>query len=455
MARVVTGAHRGSLDPLKLGQPLGATLAFLGLDRAMPLVHGSQGCSASAKALLTRHFREPIPLQTSAVTEVAAVLGTGSNLLAAIDSVTERTAPDIIGVLTTGMVEISGEDLDGLLRQRASERGDSGPLIIAANTPDFHGGMSLGWANAVRAIVSAGIGLAEQGQAPENVRPDRVLPVLTGISLTATDLDRICGLVRAFGLHPVCVPDLSGSFDGHLDDAWSALTTGGTPRAALPLLGTATAAQAVGLTSHPAAEVLTARGTDVTVHPHLSGLATVDAFVNALRLRAGIEVPADVLRARARLADTMMDAHFVLDGARLAVAGEPELLAAVTTLVSAVGAQVVTAVSPTPDPVLETLPCEEVVVGDLADFSDRAAEAGAELLIGNGHLHRIAERLGATHLPLGLPNTERLGAALATVAGYRGGQRFLTETANRVLDHRDRRHDHHTPADHSPQESLC
>ena len=490
MARIVPGTHRGALDPVKLSQPLGAVLAFLGLDRAMPLLHGSQGCSAFAKALLTRHFREPIPLQTSAVTEVTAVLGTGENLLAAIDTVAERTGAQIIGVATTGLVEASGEDLHGLLSARGARAGAGGPLVVAVATPDFEAGLSRGWAKAVEAIVAAGLHLAATGgtggtggtgivdgigtgsvrrTGPARGR-DHLLPVLAGVSLTATDLDEIAALVRAFGLDPLLVPDLSGSLDGHLDDGWSPLTTGGTPRALLPALGTAAAAHAVGVTTASAADTLAGAGTAVTRHDHLSGLAAVDGLVDALRRHTGAEVPADVRRARARFTDTLLDAHFVLDGARIAVAGEPELLAAVTTLAASAGARTVAAVTPTPDPVLGTLPCEEVVLGDLTDLQDRAAEAGAELVIGNGHTRATALAVDAAHLPLGLPVADRLGVALATLAGYGGGRRFLTELANRLLDHRDRTphrdrtshraddrdHAHRTTtAPHPTEESLC
>ncbi len=37
-------------------------MAFLGLKGTMPLFHGSQGCTAFAKVVLVRHFREAIPL---------------------------------------------------------------------------------------------------------------------------------------------------------------------------------------------------------------------------------------------------------------------------------------------------------------------------------------------------------------------------------------------------------
>ena len=41
----------------------------------MPMLHGSQGCTSFGLVLLVRHFREAIPLQTTAMSEVATVLG--------------------------------------------------------------------------------------------------------------------------------------------------------------------------------------------------------------------------------------------------------------------------------------------------------------------------------------------------------------------------------------------
>ena len=90
-----------------------------GLPRAgprMPVLHGSQGCASFAKALMTRHFGEPVPLQTTAVTEVTAVIGAGESLVAALEAIRARQHPDVIGVLTTGLTEVSGEDMAGELR---------------------------------------------------------------------------------------------------------------------------------------------------------------------------------------------------------------------------------------------------------------------------------------------------------------------------------------------------
>jgi len=38
-----------SVNPLKASQPIGGALACLGFDQAIPMLHGSQGCTAFAK----------------------------------------------------------------------------------------------------------------------------------------------------------------------------------------------------------------------------------------------------------------------------------------------------------------------------------------------------------------------------------------------------------------------
>ena len=64
------------VNPFKLSQPMGATMAFLGIDKCMPLMHGGQGCTSFTKVFLTRHFCEPIAIQTTAVTDAMSILRT-------------------------------------------------------------------------------------------------------------------------------------------------------------------------------------------------------------------------------------------------------------------------------------------------------------------------------------------------------------------------------------------
>ncbi len=451
MARVVMGGRRAAIDPLKHSQALGGALVFLGLARSMPLAHGSQGCASFAKALLTRHFREPIPLQTTAVTEITAVLGAGDSLAAALDTIRERQHPEIIGVLTTGLTEVNGEDVTAELNSYLERAGDTGQLLIHASTPDFRGGLSDGWAAALDALVRAVPldGPADPGDPGDPAGSREPVAVLTGPAMSAVDLDELAELICAYGLDPILVPDLSGSLDGHLADAWSPLTTGGTTLSDLRRLGRCRLLIAVGATTaSSAAGVLALRtGAEVVHLPHLSGLGAVDALVKLLSRHTGVVAPPRLRRWRARLADGLLDTHFVLSGARIALALEPDLLSAVASLLTSAGAEIVSAVSPTPSPVLHSLPCAEVVVGDLADLAERAGAAGAELVLAGSHARDVAARIGAAHLPVGFPVYDRLGAALRGAAGYRGSLSLLMDAANRLLDHRER-HDHRGHRDH-------
>ena len=58
MAEVIKSNKPLAVNPLKVSQPVGAILAFLGIDQAIPMLHGSQGCSAFAKVFFVRHFVE-------------------------------------------------------------------------------------------------------------------------------------------------------------------------------------------------------------------------------------------------------------------------------------------------------------------------------------------------------------------------------------------------------------
>jgi 3-methylcrotonyl-CoA carboxylase beta subunit len=51
---------------------MGATLAFLGVKNCMPLMHGAQGCASFTKVFFTRHFNDPIAIQTTAVNDITA-----------------------------------------------------------------------------------------------------------------------------------------------------------------------------------------------------------------------------------------------------------------------------------------------------------------------------------------------------------------------------------------------
>lgn len=428
MALVVESGKAAAVNPLKHSQPLGGALAFLGLNRCMPVFHGSQGCTAFAKALMVRHFREAIPLQTTALTEVAAILGGGENLIAALETIVGKHRPDLVGVCSTGLTETQGADVEGDLGEfRRAHPEYSHIPVVYASTPDFKGGLQDGYAAAVEALLAE---LAEPGE-----RVPGQVNVLAGPALSPLDVEAVRETVEAFGLALIVLPDLSGSLDGHMEEDWSPLTTGGTKVADIRRMGRSEITLVIGPSLAGAAEILAERcGVPYRVYDRLTGLGACDRFLSDLSGLSGRVVPDPLRRWRSRLVDGMLDAHFVLGGRRVALALEPDLLFALGCFLGEMGAEVVAAVAPSWSPLLERLPCAEVVVGDFADLEARAREGGAELLLASSHGRQSAARLGIPLLRVGFPIFDRLGAQHRLTVGYRGTLAFLFDVGNALLD---------------------
>ncbi|TVR60339.1 MAG: nitrogenase iron-molybdenum cofactor biosynthesis protein NifN [Candidatus Competibacteraceae bacterium] len=439
MAEIIKRNKPLVVSPLKTSQPLGASLAVLGLNRALPLMHGAQGCTAFAKVLLVRHFREPIPLQTTALDSISSIMGAEDNLMAGLRTVCEKHRPAAVGLLTTGLTETQGTDIARglkLFRDRYPEFRTVG--ILPINTPDFTGGLESGFAAAVETMIEEWVPAAAVAGTHPGRRP-RQINVLCGSALTPGDLEALRETIERFGLHPLLIPDLSESLDGHLSaEDFSPLTTGGTPLSAFATLGDAAATLVIGDSLHAAAALLHER-TGVPTHtlPHLFGLAANDRLVMTLAGIAGQPVPAPLARQRAQLLDTMLDTHFLLGQARVAIAAEADLLHGFSQLLAELGADVVAAVTPTSASNLARIPVPQIHIGDLEDLETLAGERNAELLIGNSHAVEVAQRLDLPLLRAGLPLYDQFGGYQRTWIGYRGARQALFDLANALLAQAD------------------
>lgn len=429
MTVVATARKACTVNPLKMSQPLGAALAFLGLDRCLPVLHGSQGCTSFGLVLLVRHFRESIPMQTTAMNEVTTILGGEENIERALLTIHEKARPQIIGLATTGLTETKGEDIEGVIRLFRKKHPEMEPVaIVPVATPDFTGSLQDGYAKAVTALVRE---LAEG----ESVLLSGRVNVLAGPSLTPADVEELKELIEAFGLKPIVLPDLSGSLDGHVPETFSPTTLGGTSLSRIRATGSSEHTIAVGHSMRPAAEVLRERhGVPHTVFKHLSDLEEVDRLVTLLHELSMEDVPDKLRRQRSRLQDAMLDGHFHFAGRRVAIGAEPDLLAALADLFSGMGAEVAAAVTTTAAPHLEHVPAERVVIGDLEDLEATAADC--DLLVTHAHGRQAAGRLGIPLMRAGIPNFDRLGAAHQLGVGYRGAARLIFEAANLLIEHR-------------------
>lgn len=417
-----------SVNPLKLSRPLGGVNAFLGLDSCQPLLHGAQGCCAFGTTFLVKHYRENIPLQNTAMSEVSTILGGGDNLETAILNIAEKFHPAVIGICSNGLIETRGEDIRGDLKRFRKHHPElSNTALIYAQTPDYQGAFQDGWADAVEAIID-NVPLSTAGVARNQVN------VLAGSHLTSADIDEIRDLVESFGLKAIVLPDISGSLDGHLADDFTGNTDGGTTLSQIHDMGRSAATLAIGQHMEKAAKMLEERRhVPAYVFPRLTGLSVCDSFVDTLRKISGRKVPAKVMRWRSQLLDAMLDGHFYFGGKSISIAAEPDQLYALSTLVSDMGAYTGCAVTTTQSDLLKEIPAKRVLVGDLGDIEDDPGPC--DLLIANSQARRLAGKL---HVPLfcvGLPLFDRLGAAYRLSVGYRGTRTLIFELANLLIAH--------------------
>lgn len=432
MAIVVPCKKACAENPLKSSTPLGAALAFLGVDGAVPLFHGSQGCTSFALVLAVRHFKEAIPLQTTAMNEASTVLGGIDHLEEALINLKTRMKPSLIGVASTALVETRGEDFVGDLKTILKRRPElEGTAVVFASTPDFEGALEDGWSKATTALINALVEPANVEAAPLRQK----INVLPGVHQTSADIEELRDVIESFGLDPLFLPDISGSLDGHVPDNYIGTTMGGARLADIAQMGQAIHTIAIGEHMRAPAEALAARaGVESTILPSLTGLAPSDELMTVLSRLSGRPVPARQRRRRSQLVDAMLDGHFHFSGKRIAIGADPDLLYSLATFFSGLGAEIVAAVASTSSsPLLTRVPCATVLVGDLADLEDAAAAAQADVLVTHSHGRQAAERLGVPLLRVGFPIFDRLGAQHRASAGYLGTRQLLYEAANLLL----------------------
>ncbi|SEH51032.1 nitrogenase iron-molybdenum cofactor biosynthesis protein NifN [Magnetospirillum fulvum] len=433
MTEIILSNKALAVNPLKISQPVGASLAFLGLARTMPLEHGARGCASFNKLFFMRHFAEPIALQTTAMDQVTTVIGADDNVVEALATICEINAPEVIGLITTGLSETQGADIPRTIRAfRDAYPSCDSVAVVPVNATDAQGCLESGFALAVEAIVASLV-----PPTPTTVKRPNQVNVLAGSMLTPGDIEAIRDWIEAFGLTAVILPDVADSLDGHMiDEGFSTLTYGGTTVEAIQAMGESVATLVIGRSLDRAALLLRAR-TGVPDHhfPGLIGLAACDAFTLALSKISGRPVPPRIERRRSQLQDAMVDCHFPLAGSRIALAADPDLLGGLVHLSAEMGMEVITAIASAKGRGLNDLPIGCVRIGDLEDLERAARDFNADLIVTNSHGAPVAARLGVPLLRAGFPLYDVHGGHAQTWVGYGGTRQTLFHLANLLAAH--------------------
>jgi nitrogenase molybdenum-iron protein NifN len=439
MATVTYTKKACAVNPLKMSQPIGGALAFMGVRGAMPLLHGSQGCTSFGLVLFVRHFKEAIPLQTTAMSEVATVLGGLENVEQAIINICNRAKPEMIGICSTGVTETKGDDVEGYIkmtREKYPQLKDF-PMVYVS-TPDFKDAFQDGWAKAVKRMIEVFVVKPKSAAR----RDASLVNVLPGCHLSPGDIEELRTVMEDFGLEPTFLPDLGKSLDGHIPDEFTPTTIGGVGLEEVAVMGNAAWTIAIGRQMEPAAEAMKKKtGIPYRLFERLCGLAPNDEFMSFLSEISGRPVPMKYRRQRGQLVDAMLDGHFHIGSRKVAMGAEPDLLFDVSSMLYEMGAEITAAVTTTDSPVLERVHAENVHVGDLEDLENFAKDKGCDLFVTHSHGRQGASRLSIPFFRIGIPMFDRLGAGHLLSVGYRGTRDLIFQFSNLIMADHEENHE--------------
>jgi nitrogenase molybdenum-iron protein NifN len=200
--------YTATTNACKLCKPLGACLAFRGIEGAVPFLHGSQGCATYMRRYIISHFREPMDIASSSLGEKQAVYGGGANLKQGPGNVINKYNARLIGVATTCLTETIGENVPRLVRELSQEAVMTNPAetpaIVTVSTPSYSGTHMEGFHAAVKAVVEQ-VAQPGEGTGAVNLLPGLVSPA---------DLRYLKEILVAFGLKGTILPDISEILDG-------------------------------------------------------------------------------------------------------------------------------------------------------------------------------------------------------------------------------------------------
>lgn len=436
-------AKTATQNACKLCNPLGACLAFKGIEKCVPFLHGSQGCATYIRRYLISHFKEPVDIASSNFNEDTAVFGGSHNLKLGLQNVTQQYKPDIIGIATTCLSETIGDDVDMILREYAGASGadELAPLMIHASTPSYQGSHIDGFHEAMRATVEK---IAEGGPKQNllNLFPNMVSPA---------DLRYMKEIMKDFNIPYVMLPDYSETLDGGPWGEYHRIPKGGTPLDAIGKTGKA--AGSIEFTSTLAVEKSPAGYLNAKFGvPRYRlclpvGIKQSDGFFTLLEKLSETPMPEKYADERRRLIDAYADGHKYVFGKKAIVYGEEDLVITMTVFLREIGIIPVLCASGGKSGFLKKRLAELVPdldelgakIRDGVDFVDIEAEAKIlkpDLLIGNSKGFTLSRKNHIPMIRIGFPIHDRFGGQRQHHLGYRGTQELFDRIVNTIIEHR-------------------
>lgn len=433
--------YLSTTNACKLCKPLGACLAFKGIEGAVPYLHGSQGCATYMRRYIISHYNEPIDIASSSLSEKHAVYGGGPNLKLGLNNVSAKYRPEIIGIATTCLTETIGDDVSMYLRQYAEDtKGSVGlPTLVNVSTPSYSGTHMEGFHAAVREVVAQ---VSEGGPRSESVN------LLPGF-VSSADYRLLQEILTDFGLSYTLLPDLSETMDGPALMEYEKIQSGGTPLANIKAMGRAKASITFGPTlasMKTGGDVLSEK---FSVPQHRMGMPIgireTDVFFNLLEELSGRPTPEKYTKQRGRLVDAYVDGHKYVSGKRAVVYGEEDLVVGMCSFLTEIGIQpVLCATGGTSGKLKEAIAAvtadtlaEQPQVFEDVDFyeiNEMAEQMDIDLVVGHSKGFNLAKKLNIPLIRVGFPIHDRIGGQRILHLGYAGAQQLFDTVANALIE---------------------
>ena len=424
------------VNPSKMCQPMGAIQALLGVKDSMPLIHGSQGCSTYIRFQLTRHFREPIEVASTSMSEKTVIYGGEFNLMKALKNITEKQSPSKIAVTSSCLTETIGDDMAGIIEKFKDANLDKElPVIIPISTPSYVESHVEGYNRTLKALV--------EHLATPTVKNGKI-NIITG-NISPADVKEVKNILKEMDCESIILTDTSENLDAPLTEDTLSLYDGGTTIEEIE--DTANSLGTISLSKHSdSAGVFLENkfGVKSISGPIPIGLENTDSFVKSVSQLGDLEIPESIEKDRGRLIDAMVDAHSYNYHRKVAIFGDPDFVSGLTRFTCEMGMIPTVVCTGTKSKrfiedinnISEEKGVSPIILagGDLYDMHREIKEAGADILIGNAYGASIAQEENIPLFRVGFPVFDRLGAQRISVLGYNGGIDFVDKLTNTILD---------------------
>ncbi len=431
------------INPAHACQPLGAQLAAYGFEGTLPFVHGSQGCASYYRSTFNRHFREPAPAVSDAMTEDGAVFGGQNNLFEGLENAYALYKPKMTAVFTSCMPEVIGDDLTAFIKNAKQKEllPDNHPTPYA-NTPSFNGTHIHGYDAMLKAILS----YLSEGKKVEGKCTGK-LNLIPGFDGNVGNLREYKHILEEMDVPYVLQADISDTMDSPLDGKYNPYPGGTKLEDAAEIVNSKATISLQKYATTTTMKWITAECSgSADVLPMPFGVKKTDEFIMKVAELFGKEIPQSLKDERGRAVDAMTDAHQYLHGKKFALFGDPDYLIGLVSFLLEMGAKpyhvlcsrATKKFTKEMQALLDSSPygagCNVWTNKDLWHMRSLLATDPVDMLIGDTHGKFAARDTSTPHLRVGFPIIDRVNLHRSPIVGYTGAINLLTQIANKFLD---------------------